>query len=77
VAVLGASRSRQLRQTLTETLLLTTLRGTLGIALAWMELETVKSQAAGILPRVADQGFAGRGPRRCRWRPAPDMVVKW
>jgi putative ABC transport system permease protein len=53
-AALGASHSRQLRQTLTETVLLTTLGGALGIALAWLGLEMVKGQAAGILPRATE-----------------------
>jgi putative ABC transport system permease protein len=55
---LGASRSRLLRQLLTESLVLSFAGGLLGIGVAVVALDVLKSQAPGNIPRLTDISIA-------------------
>jgi predicted permease len=56
----GASASRLVRQLLAETLLLSTLGGVLGVALAYVVVEIIRQAAPVDLPRLDEVGVDGR-----------------
>src|SRR2546425_1274514 len=58
-AALGASRRRMLRQLLAESILLATLGGALGLALAWWGVSALRWLAPTDLPRVTDIAVNG------------------
>jgi putative ABC transport system permease protein len=57
---IGASPARILRQLVTEGLLLSTIGGVLGLALAWTGKDLLLAIAPGALPRAADVALDGR-----------------
>lgn len=57
---LGASRLRLVRQTLTESLLLSTLGGIAGFALAWLLLRVFAGMAPASIPYIHRAGLDGR-----------------
>jgi len=57
---IGASPARILRQLITEGLLLSTVGGLLGLALAWSGKDFLLAIAPGALPRAADVALDGR-----------------
>ena len=67
---LGAARARVTRQLVTETMLLTVVGGSLGLALGFWSLDTLSSLGPGRhAARSRDpDGRHGRGVHRCVWR---------
>ena len=59
-AALGASRSRLLRQTLTESVILSGLGGIAGCAIAWALLRVLVALAPGTLPRMEEAAIDAR-----------------
>jgi putative ABC transport system permease protein len=49
---LGATQARLFRQTLTESVVLSILAGTVGLLIAWIGTVTLRTLAAGALPRI-------------------------
>ena len=58
-AALGAQRSRLIRQFLTESFVLSTIGGALGILLAYWGLDALLALAPGNLPRLEDVSLSG------------------
>jgi putative ABC transport system permease protein len=58
-AALGASRTRLLRQLLAESILLATVGGALGLAIAWWGVAALRWLAPADLPRLDDIGVNG------------------
>jgi putative ABC transport system permease protein len=58
-AALGASRTRLLRQLLAESILLATVGGALGLAIAWWGVAALRWLAPADLPRLDDIGVSG------------------
>src|SRR5262245_60189508 len=57
---LGASRSRLIRQALTENLVLSLFAGTAGAIVAWAGVWALRAGAAGVLPRASTIDLDGR-----------------
>lgn len=56
---LGASRLRLIRQLLTESFVLASIAGALGIALAWLALDVVRAAGPADVPRLTEVGLDG------------------
>jgi putative ABC transport system permease protein len=56
---IGASRSRIVRQLLTEDLALAGIGGLVGLGLAWLAMEALSDQIATVVPRVGALSFDG------------------
>jgi predicted permease len=56
---MGAGRPRLLRQFLTEGVVLAAVGGVIGITLAWVSLEVLRSVGPGELPRLGEVGLDG------------------
>jgi putative ABC transport system permease protein len=59
-AALGASRSRIVRQLITESTVLASVGGTLGLIMAWSGLSLIKSSLPANTPRLAEVGIDWR-----------------